>query len=525
MQRGLVVVVVLALVLGGLPSRASAELTGSSGPVVAHGPAGQSVPCTDPLGAGRRPELGATLALSEENVGPPAQWGRPVLCLFGFPTEDVYNVVMTGIDNVEQFRAAKAEAVGKLQGRGIDLCKITQWSVWGTPNQPGYTNEDLLSEPLVCPPRVLSGDDDAGAYLQTARESVARGLTAGAADFGWQPDEPIVIIVVTNVDSAAQVYRRHRSVLETPDVAEQAARQGVSRRYYQYGSSTIYGKIAFINLADPNQRTTAKIDLEVQRSLSYFGLIRTTGRDPTIPGGNVDNLPEWLRSGLLNRFQYLHALNGASGGYLVEAARAVRNGQTLSLAQLVTAEQSAEAVKQSDPFVVAARDYVAVAYLYDRFGDAAMRQQLQDLHNRSRADVTGILTNLTGVDVNGLDAAVNAWLLERPRFLSANPEGRLKVEMVTYSDGQHGEVLVDEAAATCLFDVRSGSTDANRPGIVGFSVTLGPDGSFTAVRPSTYVGNSVTLTGRVDSGQLSGTYRVVNEVTGCDGGAIPFGPA
>ena len=50
-------------------------------------------------------------------------------------------------------------------------------------------------------------------------------------------------------------------------------------------------------------------------------------------------------------------------------------------------------------------------------------------------------------------------------------------------------------------------------------------GTALVVVPSTYVGNSVTLAGRLVKGQLSGTYRVVNEVTGCDGGLIPFGPA
>jgi hypothetical protein len=43
-------------------------------------------------------------------------------------------------------------------------------------------------------------------------------------------------------------------------------------------------------------------------------------------------------------------------------------------------------------------------------------------------------------------------------------------------------------------------------------------------RPSTRVGNAVTLTGRLDeAGKLSSTYRIVNEVTACDSGSIAFG--
>src|SRR6185295_7630695 len=116
-------------------------------------------------------------------------------------------------------------------------------------------------------------------------------------------------------------------------------------------------------------------------------------------------------------------------------------------------------------------------------------------------------------------------LLNRPRVLAANPEGRMKVEMLLYENGQRGEALVDETSAACTFNVQTGAADPARPGIVGFSVVFGPDGSFTSVRPSTYVGNSVTLSGRLVNGQLTGTYQVVNEVTGCDGGVIPFGPA
>ena len=64
-----------------------------------------------------------------------------------------------------------------------------------------------------------------------------------------------------------------------------------------------------------------------------------------------------------------------------------------------------------------------------------------------------------------------------------------------------------------------------QPGLVGFSVTLGPDRSFTSTRPSTRVGNSVTLAGRLDeAGKLSGTYRVQDEANRCDSGEIPFVP-
>jgi hypothetical protein len=71
---------------------------------------------------------------------------------------------------------------------------------------------------------------------------------------------------------------------------------------------------------------------------------------------------------------------------------------------------------------------------------------------------------------------------------------------------------------------RTGVPETAGAGLVGFSTTLGPDGAFSSTRPSTRVGNAVTLTGRLDeAGKLSGTYRVVNEVTSCDSGPIAFG--
>ena len=526
MRSALTVVLALLLVLGGSPPRASAEPVGGSDGATVRAQPAQLPTCTDLLGAGRWPEFGVTLAYEEGDVGPDGTWGRPRLCLLHYPREDVYAAVINGIDSPEQFRAARPEAIARIRAHGTDLCSVTKYLPWGTPAQAGYTDEDLLSLPVTCPPRVVAGDADAGQFLPTAREEVARAVQAITSEYGWTPDQPITTIVVSNVDSAAEVYLRYRQVLDTPQAAEAEARAGVSRLYTTLGNEVPYGNISLVNLSDPNQRTAATIGLEIQNAFGYFGVLRTIGRDLTITTGDGSNMPLWIRDGLVTRHNYRYALNGASGGYLVEAARALQGGTYPHLTELFDVQNTNTAIQRTDWFTVLARKYTAVLYMYDRFGADRMKQLLQASHNKTREDVGALLTELTGTQsVEGFEDAFNAWLRDRPRILAANPEGRIKVELLLYADGQRGEALVDETSAACTFNVRTGAANPAQPGIVGFSVVFGPDGSFTSVRPSTYVGNSVTLSGRLVNGRLTGTYQVVNEVTGCDGGLIPFGPA
>lgn len=526
MRRGLTSVLVLLLLLSAWPPGASAELAGSQRGVVSRGPADEAQPCAEAIAEGRRQELGATLAYEESNVGPAGPFGQPRLCLLSYPREKVYNVVLTGIDSVEQFRAAKTAAIGKLQARGIDLCTIVLWGALGTADQPSYANEDYTGLPLTCPPSIIAADEGANRDLPTVRSAVARALQTTGADFQWQPDQPMTILVYTNVDAAVEGFQRYRPVWYDEDAMAEWAKSG---DYYQYrsdGPDYLYGSIVLLNLTDPNTRTVARIDRDIQQAMAFAALDRTVGRDPTVDSqSDADgNIPEWLTTGVLLRHGYRHAMNGASGGLLVEAARAARARNYPSLNLLRTGEGIDEAGEKYDWFVVMSRQYAAVAYLHDRYGDAAVLQLLKDSYNKTRAQTLALVQTLTGGDMSALDRSIDAWMLERPRALAANPQGTLKVELMLFADGQHGEALVEETAAACTFDARTGKSEATVPGQVGFSVVLGSDGSFTAVRPSTYVGNSVTLTGRLTNGQLSGTYRVVNEVTGCDGGAIPFGP-
>jgi len=106
-------------------------------------------------------------------------------------------------------------------------------------------------------------------------------------------------------------------------------------------------------------------------------------------------------------------------------------------------------------------------------------------------------------------------------------DGQFKVEALLFGDGRHGEALMDESAAACLFDV----TDANvqvegAPGLVSLSFSIGRDGSHAVSRPISRADNAVAFSGSLlGPGQLAGVYRGTNEVTGCDSGAIPLSSA
>jgi hypothetical protein len=46
------------------------------------------------------------------------------------------------------------------------------------------------------------------------------------------------------------------------------------------------------------------------------------------------------------------------------------------------------------------------------------------------------------------------------------------------------------------------------------------------VRPSARAGNAVSASGKIEAGGgISGSYRVTNEVTNCDSGAVTFSPS
>jgi hypothetical protein len=526
----LLIVVIVVTLLGG-PSTASANSGARelADPAVARGPFEQgrpAPPCAQALNDRRWPEFEPRLEFEEEGVGPAGAMGRPRLCAIYFPREDVYTIALSGVANVNEFRAAKAEALLRLQARGFDLCRITKWLGWGAPNT-NYNLDDFYEVGAVCDARVTAGDEGAAEHLPTVHAALGRAIETMAADFGVRPEPPLFILVVTNEAAAAAAYGRYRPNFETLQEAEFVGRRGTpSRLVWGTGTNYLYGNLILINLIDPNQRTTARIEQDVLGQYARFAINQIVGKDPSLTQHVVRAVPTWFDDGLQVRQEYRHTANGASGGFLVEAARAVREGKSPRLAELNHYDQRTTAWAVYGKYPVAAKSYAAVAYLAERHGEESIGRLLVDSRNGSLERFTEQVTRLTGLSLDGLDSAISAWLLDRPRAQAASEDGRIQVELHVFGDGRRAEVVVDEANAACLFDL-SGTlmvAELGLTGLVGFSTTLGTDGAFAATRPSTRAGNTVTLTGRLDSsGKLSGTYQVVNEVTACDSGPIAFG--
>ena len=528
MIRGLTILVAVMLLGGPGTASASVRPLVSDATSVVRGPLEQgrsAPPCAQALADRRWPEFEPRLEFEEEGVGPAGAMGRPRLCAVYFPREEVYTIVLSGVANVAEFRAAKAEALLRLQARGFDLCRITKWLGWGAPNT-GYNLDDFYEVGAVCDARIMAGDDGAVEHLPTVQMALGRAMATMAGDFNVRPEPPVFILVLTDQASAAAAYGRYRPNFETLQEAEFIGRRGTpSRLIWGTGTNYLYGNLILINLSDPNQRTTARIEQDVLGQYARFAINQIVGKDPTLTQHLVRAVPTWFDDGLQVRQEYRHTANGASGGFLVEAARSVREGKSPRLADLNHYDQRTNAWAVYGKYPVAAKSYAAVAYLAERHGEESIGRLLVESRNGSLERFTQQVTGLTGLTLDGLDAAISAWLLDRPRAQAASADGRIQVELHLFGDGRRAELVVDEANAACLFDL-SGTlmvAELGLTGLVGFSTTLGDDGSFAATRPSTRAGNAVMLNGRLDpSGKLSGTYQVVNEVTACDSGPIAF---
>ncbi|MGI8549784.1 MAG: hypothetical protein ACR2PL_03145 [Dehalococcoidia bacterium] len=92
----------------------------------------------------------------------------------------------------------------------------------------------------------------------------------------------------------------------------------------------------------------------------------------------------------------------------------LREGRTPSLASISsqTDVDAFNASRKSAPLSTAARSEVAVEYLAQTYGQAALGRLLRENVGGSPSTFNQHLTEVTGVSVDGLDAAVSRWLLK-----------------------------------------------------------------------------------------------------------------
>jgi hypothetical protein len=344
---------------------------------------------------------------------PDGEGGNVWLCLAYAPEQDIYAVMFTPVKTMEELRAAKPIAARRLQATGFDPCLVTAWGSSSAGIHPSF--EELFDSPVECPPKVIAGDAAAEQWRPDVLTVAGRVADASWRDLGWHPSRPVTIIVVTGVASAMAAYRRYilasyggspEWLAERVRGYEHLAQAGVSSFY----SSTYAGSVILLNLSSPLRWDSSP---QVVRA----ALARTVAHEYThfaqrsILGQGV--LPAWFEEGQAAYWsqQFMGGTYDSLLNYETPGSVPPRLSQLVGDVDWSTQEHPAP---ESDPH---RRGYGAVAYLSARYGFPATLRLLHDNRDGSLEHFNELLTDLTGMDVDALDDALNAWLDEPGRAI------------------------------------------------------------------------------------------------------------
>lgn len=228
--------------------------------------------------------------------------------------------------------------------------------------------------------------------------------------------------------------------------------------------------------------------------------------------------------------------------YMGTATSDQRKGTAPRLADIATHEGWHARERSDGSMPVYSRGYAAIAYLAQRYGFPATAQLLRDNRDGDLDQFNVLLARLTGVDLNGFDDAVGAWLLagakvtaQPPaprttatacrgaapagaRYVGTDNRGLLSVQFTTSADGTVAQgTIVFDREAPC------GNGRVVRAGVtVTFILEVRADGVFTG---NGSLGSALlTLDGRFFSpSDVRGALRYNNAATtGCDTGPLAF---
>ena len=469
------------------------------------------------------------LELEEFDLSPTRRFGfpYPLLCVFYYPSEDVYRGIILGIDGMEHFRAAKGAAVDRLLAGGFDVCGIATWGWWGSYAARQVTADDELALPVECHPRVVAADGGGMARLGEVQAAVARIVELTAEQMGWRPYRPMRVVVFTDPGVAVTFYRRYRGSDQSAEDAERRARGGGSWNTAYLGPM---GGVIALNLV---RRDWEYLDTKLAHEYTHYaqhGL-----------GGSAGYFPMWFVEG---QGAYQEERNGLPRvDFLSIARREQRAGRAYRVAELATREDwFAREARPGGGEAVYSRGYAAVRFLAERYGFGATAQLLRDNRNGSIGQFNQLLAALTGMDLDTLDAAIGAWLLGGPIPVTASvatSPGPAQAGVATLPPAnvwfvgteEHGAFRLEfttspggfEAAGTLRIerDIDCGNNRLVRAdGASAFTLTIHPDGTVSWTSTD---GPTVSLDGRfVTATELRGTFRYVNPDTGCDTGPLPY---
>jgi hypothetical protein len=345
----------------------------------------------------------------EANLGPPGAAGAPLLCLAYFPEGNAYQAILVAVENLAQFRAAKAEAVRRLHSQGFDPCRISTWRVGGVPPLELWQLEraDRIDLPGECAPRVEAGDAELLAWVPFVQETLDDIVEQFATTMGWRSSRPLRVILLHDPDAALAAFMRYHDLDQT-----EAAYMVDSGRSQIAFDRQPYGSVLSFNLTWAEEGVVTADALE-----SYIGatLVHEYTHFAQYAISAAPRIPTWFLEG---QGRYLECQLGGREALCrqhLETARAAREaGTAWPLALLARRGDWDLAERQVGDSTVYGYGYAAVQYLVERYGFAATVQLLRDHRQGGEDEFHALLARLTGLDLEAFDAAVGQWLLQSP---------------------------------------------------------------------------------------------------------------
>jgi hypothetical protein len=464
------------------------------------------------------------------------------LCLLNIPSEDVYKGAVLGVTTVAQFRAARDAAVGKLASAGVDICRIATWDARGTgaPQLPMGDRWDLPPN-RECKPRIVAADEGAQEWVSVVDLAFGQAVEETVAQMGWRPNRGLQVRVFTDLERAIPVFQQYVVPAfpgETAANVAQNTRDGISWHLYV---TTTYGNIILLNLATPRRRTAEGVKGAVASTYTNYAVVGMGGS-----GRGVQY--QWFRLGL-NSYQ-AERNGGIAAGWLSMAARHQRDGRGIPLRDISTNEGWTLRRQRDGANAVQARCHAAVVFLIEQYGFEAVLNLVRENREGDLDSFGQLLTKLTGMDIEALDAALNTWLGDAPPVVSTPPapmvtaaapeagSAGFRVDLQVSTGATYGEATIAVTRA-----LPCGPERAVDPGThLSFPITVTRDGAFEG---RGYFGNAVVaLSGTLTDGTVRGTLRwtdqddtvdrltaVFQVLTGvasgtlsgvCDTGALPF---
>lgn len=378
-------------------------------------------------------ELGLEVALTDRDLTGGDETG---FCLVARPEDDTFIGYLPNVVSLDEFRAAKQRHARAMDRGGFDVCRVGVWRPLNREDGPRIVPPaaDQLDGPTACVPRVVARDTAAARWIGPVQEALGPMVERTTADLGVTVTRPLTIDLYAGTESfiaAAQSAARAAGRPLTTEDARRVAEDGRSLTML----TPARGVFVLINLT----RSPDPDTLRRRLAHEYTHFVQSAA------GGTLDAYPMWFLEGSAE-FQ-TERLAGADRDRRADAARRERDGGAPRLTDLATPDAWAAAETALGSDAVYSRAYSAVAFIAERWGYTATVTLLNAASDTDATRFNRTLREVTGMDLDGLDRALGAWLQGlrgNVTFYNDSPLGWL----LMFPGGKTVEV---PACATCTF--------------------------------------------------------------------------